>query len=56
MTNLLGTNEAAKYLGVSRQTMRNWKNAKQGPVYIFCGGRRMYRKKDLDRFMTQGNV
>jgi predicted site-specific integrase-resolvase len=49
---LLSPSEAARILGVSIQTLANWRAARRYPLtYIKVGGRVMYRLEDLEAFI-----
>lgn len=49
---ILNRKEAAKYLGVSIQTMCRWAGKGTGPRLIKYGDKMIrYRKKDLDEWM-----
>ncbi|MDG1286696.1 MAG: helix-turn-helix domain-containing protein [Rickettsiales bacterium] len=55
MTTLLTTIEAAHYLSVSAQTMKNWRSLGKPPSYIKLQNEKMvrYRQGDLDSFIEQ---
>ena len=50
---LLDTFEAARYLGVPRQTLAVWRthNKRCGPPYIRLGRHIKYRRTDLDAWI-----
>jgi excisionase family DNA binding protein len=51
--------EAAEYLHVSVETMRDWRKAgrRGGPDIIQIGGRTIrYLKEDLDRYISRSRV
>ncbi|MGQ9688325.1 MAG: helix-turn-helix domain-containing protein [Desulfobaccales bacterium] len=48
--------EAAKLLGVSPQTLRNWRFLGKGPAYTKRGRMIRYRVQDLLDFMSAGRV
>jgi len=48
--------EAAEYLGVSVQTMRNWRHIQKGPVYHKIERRVIYRAEDLKAFLDKNRV
>lgn len=52
---LLNEHEAAKYLGMSVMTMRDWRNKSRGPVYVKLGTAVRYRASDLKAFV-EGNL
>ena len=43
--------EAAAYLKVAVQTLRNWRSAGDGPRYVKQGRRVMYRLSDLEAWV-----
>lgn len=48
----LTTREAAKYLGLSWESMRVWRYQGKGPRYVkYCNRAIRYRIEDLDAFM-----
>jgi excisionase family DNA binding protein len=54
LRNFLRISEAAVYLGVSPNTLRNWQNAgKVGAVRHPVNGYRLFRRKDLDALLKQ---
>ena len=54
---LLAPSDAAKYLGVSEQTLAVWRCTKRYPLnYIKVGRLVRYRVTDLDAFMEQRTV
>lgn len=54
---LLMPDDAAKYLGVSVQTLRWWRYRRSGPTFCRIGARRVaYRRADLDAFVQSGEV
>lgn len=48
MSEYLNEKQAAKLLGVSRGTLRNWRWRKYGPVFLKVGSRVEYRRDDID--------
>lgn len=46
-----GPADAARYLGVSRDTIINWANEGILPCWITPGGHRRFRKSELDSFV-----
>jgi MerR family transcriptional regulator, copper efflux regulator len=53
-SNYLTINKAAKYLGVSTSTMRNWEKAgKLIPYRNPMNNYRLYRRIDLDKILGQ---
>lgn len=52
---LLADTEAAKYLHVAVQTLRNWRWKRTGPKWARIGQRIVrYRRRDLDAFVASG--
>ena len=56
----LTTKEAAVYLGLSDQTLANWRVHGQGPAYLRLGSpgrpRIVYLPEDLDAFLRANRV
>jgi len=52
---LLTFPEAAGYLGISVQTLRNWTSVKR-VAYVKIGSRTMFRQIDLDAFIDTHRV
>lgn len=52
----LNAGEAAAALGVSRQTLSNWRSLGIGPTYVKLGGRVGYRPADLQKFADKNVV
>lgn len=53
-SNLISRKDAAKYLGVSPQTLAIWASSKRQPLqYVRIGRLAKYRKDDLDMFIEQ---
>ena len=48
--------EAAKFLRLSPQTLRNWRTQSKGPAYIRAGRAIRYAINDLRDFMEQNRV
>ena len=54
---LLGTAEAAKYLSLSKTTLRCWRAQKKGPKYIKFNSRSIkYSIKELDKFIESKTI
>ena len=54
LKNFLRISEAAEYLGVSPNTLRNWENAgKVVAVRHPVNGYRLFKRKDLDALLKQ---
>ena len=52
----LNDREAAEFLRLSPQTLRNWRTQSRGPVYIKAGRAIRYAIDDLKEFMTNNRV
>lgn len=52
----LRTHEAAEFLGVSPQTLRNWRAQKKGPDYSRVGGAVVYPIEALEAYVEAGRV
>jgi excisionase family DNA binding protein len=48
--------EAAKFLGVAVQSMRNWLHQGRGPAYIKRGRMVRYALQDLMDYMAAGRI
>lgn len=54
---LLTEKQASKMLAVSVNTLRTWRQAKRGPVFVRPGGRLVrYKRADLEAFIEAGAV
>lgn len=54
LRDFLRISEAAEYLGVSPNTLRNWENAGKIAAHRHpVNGYRLFRKEDLDALLTQ---
>src|SRR5262245_7361480 len=45
--------EAADYTRTKPGTLANWRSLGKGPRYVRAGGRILYRKADLDRWLEK---
>lgn len=52
----LKSDEAAKFLRFSRQTLCNWRHTNRGPAYIKLGGSIRYRVTDLVEFIERSRI
>ena len=52
----LNDKEAASFLRLSPQTLRNWRTQSRGPAYIKAGRAIRYAMEDLRAFMDQNRV
>jgi excisionase family DNA binding protein len=50
---LLDTEQAAEYLRVGPQTIRNWRTKGRGPEALKVGSLVRYRRSDLDRWLDE---
>jgi len=48
--------EAAAYLGISKQTLYNWRHNRRGPDYTLMGSKPIYLKMDLDAYREKNKV
>jgi hypothetical protein len=48
--------EAAKFLRLSPQTLRNWRTQSRGPAYSRAGRAIRYAMEDLRAFMARNRV
>jgi len=48
--------EAAAYLGISSQTLYNWRNQRRGADYVLMGSKILYLRSDLDKFIESNRV
>ena len=48
--------EAAKFLGLSPQTLRNWRHTCRGPAYVKAGRAVRYDEADLRGFLQARRV
>jgi hypothetical protein len=49
--------QAAAFLGLRPQTLRNWRHFGKGPKYSRPGGRRVvYRIRDLEEFLAKSQI
>jgi hypothetical protein len=55
-TTLLNEREAARWLGLSVATMRRRRLLRQPPAWVKLGARVLYRKQDLEFFVTANVV
>ena len=52
----LNDKEAARFLRLSPQTLRNWRTQSRGPAYIKAGRAIRYAMEDLRAYMEQNTV
>jgi predicted DNA-binding transcriptional regulator AlpA len=53
---LLSNEQAADYLGLSKQTLRIWRHMGKGPRYLKLGGAVKYREIDLIKYIEENVV
>lgn len=51
---LLSQTQVAGMLGVAARTMERWRYEGRGPRFVRVGGRRLYRRADVDDFIQRG--
>lgn len=56
MKHLISTRDAADYVGLSEQTLANWRYLNRGPRWFKVGGRVKYDVADLDAWIEAGAV
>lgn len=49
---LMATSEAASYLQIAERTLHNWRYRGSGPKFCRIGSRPLYRKQDLDEWIS----
>lgn len=52
----LTTNEAAAFLRTSPRTLIRWRNARRGPRWVKPGGKILYRRSDLEKWLDDQSV
>ena len=54
---IFNSNEAARYLGVSPNSLKTWRSTRIVQIpYAKVGDRVVYRQTDLDRFLDENTV
>jgi len=53
---VLNDKQAAQFLGVAVQTLRNWRGQRRGPDYIKLGRSVRYSEGDLSRFLESRKI
>ncbi|WP_222424192.1 helix-turn-helix domain-containing protein [Desulfamplus magnetovallimortis] len=53
---LLTTDEAAIYLGVTVQTLANWRHDRKYLKYVKLGRAIRYQKAELDRYIAENTI
>jgi predicted site-specific integrase-resolvase len=54
--NTLNDRQAAKFLGVALQTLRNWRSIPKGPAFVKIGKRVIYTEADLLDYMDRHKI
>lgn len=52
----LRPDEAASYLRTSERTLARWRQMRVGPPWVRAGRAVLYRRRDLDDWLTQNTV
>ena len=52
-TGLFTEDEASRYLGLARATLRNWRCSGEGPAFVKAGRRILYRIEDLRAWVEE---
>jgi hypothetical protein len=52
----LNEKQAADYLGLKVQTMRNYRGTRRGPAYHKLGSRVIYRLTDLENYLQARRI
>ena len=53
---LLTQEETANWLGIATETLRTWRQRKQGPAYVKVGGSTRYRTDDVKAYLEANRV
>ena len=53
---MINEKTAAELLGVSTQTIRNWRNKNHGPAFLRIGSLIRYRVMDIELFIENSRV
>ena len=56
MDQVLNDIQAARYLGLAAQTLRNMRHYGRGPAYCKLGSRVVYKTSDLDLYLAQRRI
>ena len=56
MSNAIDDWQAAEYLGISVQTLRNWRSKRRGPAYLKLGRCVRYLRKDLAKYRCENRI
>jgi predicted DNA-binding transcriptional regulator AlpA len=52
----LNERQVAELLGLSVQTVRNWRFRRVGPAYIKLGGAVRYRPEDIEKYLETRRI
>ena len=53
---LYNTEEVAAMLGLSKQTIYNWRHNRKGPDYVMMGAKPMYEVVAIEQFIKNNRV
>ena len=53
---VMGQEEAAKYMCLSPDTLSTWRRERRGPIFIRAGGRVLYFKADILNYLREQRV
>ena len=53
---LLSGKEVEKEYGIAKRTLEHWRNEGTGPEYTTVGGRVMYERARLEKYITERRV
>ncbi|MGC2378728.1 MAG: helix-turn-helix domain-containing protein [Mycobacterium sp.] len=53
MPEYLSTNQVSEQTGIPEATLRYWRHADQGPASFSLGRRVVYRREEIDRWITE---
>ncbi|HEC32598.1 MAG TPA: DNA-binding protein [Deltaproteobacteria bacterium] len=53
---MLNDREAARFLGLAPQTLRNWRSQGKGPSYVKIGNAVRYRMEDLEKYIQSRRI
>ena len=56
MNQSINEKQAAKFLGVAVQTLRNWRHHRTGPAYIKMGRSVRYQIDDLQSYIDKRRI
>jgi excisionase family DNA binding protein len=53
VTEFLSPAQLAEFLGISRDTIYNWRYLRQGPPAVRVGGQVRFRRSDVERWLQE---